>query len=54
MQNSTTVVPHQTLRNMQNKKGTHVLKGIIARCERCNQNFDRNTFIWNAITWTYF
>jgi hypothetical protein len=44
------VVPDQTLRNMRHKKGAHILKGMIARCERCNQHFDTNTLIWNAIT----
>jgi hypothetical protein len=34
---------------MQHKKGCHILKGTIARCEGCNQQFDMNNLIWNAI-----
>jgi hypothetical protein len=34
-----TAVRDQTLRNMQHIKGTHILKGTIARCEGCKQQF---------------
>jgi hypothetical protein len=44
-----TVVPDQTLRHMRHKKGSHILKGYVARCEGCHQQFDTKTLIWNAI-----
>ena len=43
------VVPDQTLRNMRHKKGSHILKGTIARCEGCKQQFTTSTLIGNAI-----
>jgi hypothetical protein len=43
------VFPDQTLRNMRHKKGSHILKGTIGRCEGCKQQFTTSTLIWNAI-----
>ncbi len=44
-----TLVPDQTQRNMQHKKGTQILKGTIARWEGCKQQFTTSTLIWKAI-----
>jgi hypothetical protein len=43
------VVPDQTIRNMRHQRLCHMLKGIKAKCEGCNQTFTSQKIIWNAV-----
>jgi hypothetical protein len=43
------VVPDQTIRNMRHQRHCHMLKGVIAKCEGCNETFTSQKIIWNAV-----
>jgi len=44
-----TVVPNQTLQNMRHERLYHILKGTVAKCDRCSRTFTSQELVWNAI-----
>lgn len=42
-------VPDQTIRNIRHERYCHMLKGVVAKCDGCNQIFTSQKLIWNAV-----